>query len=138
MVLTVRDTAPALLQSRQKEMAALLQDRTGLIVEVHQVVAAQRDDGNGSCCQEDPGSSDIWFSAVDPRTQVLCCAVLCCTDPVTQALLQYNDSVAMRHITGRRAQTSLKYTITGDLHLQVSSVCNVSRSNEISLHSKIE
>ncbi len=48
--------------------------------------------------------SDVWFYAVDPASQ---------------ELLWYNSSLMEEKVTGRAAQTNLKYVITGDLHVQV-------------------
>jgi hypothetical protein len=53
-----------------------------------------------------PGS-DVWFYAVDPASQ---------------ELLWYNSSLMEEKVTGRAAQTNLKYVITGDLHVQVKIV----------------
>jgi protocadherin-15 len=107
MVLAVRDTAPELMETRRAELTAWLRDQTGMVVNVHHIGPNQLLDYNGTCCTADPTGSDIWFYAVDPETQTL---------------LGYNDTVALRHITSRSAQTSLKYTITGDLHIQASEI----------------
>lgn len=48
--------------------------------------------------------TDVWFYAVDPETG---------------ELVSSNDTLAEEKITGRQAQTSLKYIVTGDLHVQV-------------------
>ena len=107
MVLSVRDTSPEQLKTKTAEMTSLLRAQTGLVVDIAKVGPAQLLDINGTCCTSDPDSSDVWFYAVDP---------------VSQELLEYNSSRALRFITGRPAQTSLKYTITGDLHVQASEI----------------
>jgi hypothetical protein len=40
-------------------------------------------------------------------------------DPASEELLWYNSSLLEAKMTGRAAQTNLKYVITGDLHVQV-------------------
>ena len=107
MVLAIRDTPSDILDSKSAEINSLLQDQTNLVVNIHRIGQMQLLDVNGTCCTPDPTGSDIWFYAVDPETQ---------------ELLEYNSTVALRHITGRPAQTSLKYTITGDLHVQASEI----------------
>ena len=107
MVLSVRDTPPDVLDTKRDEMTALMRDQTGLIINVHQIAPAQLLDINGTCCNTDPTGSDIWFYAVDPESL---------------ELQEYNSTLALRHITGKAAQTSLKYTITGDLHVQASEI----------------
>ena len=49
--------------------------------------------------------TDVWFYAIDPATQTL---------------LALNESMTVEKITGKQASTSLKYIVTGDLHVQVS------------------
>jgi len=107
MVLSVRDTAPNVLEAKRAEMTSVLRDQTGLIVNIHQIAPAQLLDINGTCCNSDTNSSDVWFYAVDPETQ---------------ELLEYNSTVAQRHITGKLAQTRLKYTITGEMHVQAREI----------------
>jgi hypothetical protein len=51
--------------------------------------------------------TDVWLYAVDPGSE---------------ELLWYNSSLLETKMTGRSAQTNLKYVITGDLHLQVITV----------------
>ena len=48
--------------------------------------------------------TDVWFYALDP------------TD---QRLLAANSSATQAKLTGKQAQTSLKYIVTGDFHVQV-------------------
>ena len=107
MVLSVRDTPPDVLETKREEMTKLMREQTGLVVNVHQIAPAQLLDINGTCCNTDPTGSDIWFYAVDPESL---------------ELQEYNSTLALRHITGKAAQTSLKYTITGDLHVQASEI----------------
>ena len=107
MVLAVRDTEAESLNTRKEEMTALLRDQTGLVVNIDRIVPSQLLDINGTCCTADPTGSDVWFYAVDPDTL---------------ELLEYNSTQTLRHITGKAAQTSLKYTITGDLHVQASEI----------------
>ena len=49
--------------------------------------------------------SDVWFYAVDP---------------ISQKLLRINDSLTEERIFSKQAQTSLKYIVTGQLHVQVN------------------
>ena len=107
MVLSVRDTPPEEMEMKATQLAHIIQEQTGLVIEVDQILPAQQESINGTCCIDNPNSSDIWFYAIDPETQ---------------KILQYNDSAVVDHISGKSAQTSLKYTITGDLHVQASEI----------------
>ena len=107
MVLSVRDTPPEEMEMKATQLAHIIQEQTGLVIEVDQILPAQQESINGTCCIGNPNSSDIWFYAIDPETQ---------------KILQYNDSAVVDHISGKSAQTSLKYTITGDLHVQASEI----------------
>jgi len=107
MVLSVRDTPPEEMEMKADQLAGIIQDQTGLVIEVDQILPAQQEAVNGTCCIENPDGSDVWFYAIDPETQ---------------QILSYNDSTILDHISGKSAQTSLKYTITGDLHVQASEI----------------
>jgi len=107
MVLSVRDTPPDKMEMKRDHLARIIQDQTGLVIEVDQILPAQQEAINGTCCIENPDGSDIWFYAIDPETQ---------------RILSFNDSTVVNHISGKSAQTSLKYTITGDLHVQASEI----------------
>ena len=54
--------------------------------------------------------TDVWFYALDP---------------VEQKLLSANSPVTQDKLTGKQAQTSLKYIVTGDFHVQVYITYNV-------------
>merc|ERR1719474_2273631 len=107
MVLSVKDTPPKEMELKESQLAQTIQEQTGLVIGVDQILPAQQESINGSCCEENPDGSDIWFYAIDPETQ---------------KILSYNDSTIVEHISGKSAQTSLKYTITGDLHVQASKI----------------
>jgi len=107
MVLSVKDTPPKEMELKESQLAQTIQEQTGLVIGVDQILPAQQESINGSCCEENPDGSDIWFYAIDPETQ---------------KILSYNDSTIVEHISGKSAQTSLKYTITGDLHVQASEI----------------
>jgi hypothetical protein len=55
------------------------------------------------CITPLPGT-DVWLYAVEPASE---------------ELLWYNSTLLEAKMTGRAAQTNLKYVITGDLHVQV-------------------
>ena len=107
LVLTVKNTTPEELEGKTERLAEIMRDGTGLLVEVHQVVASLQETENGSCCQENPSASDVWFSAIEPASQ---------------KLLSVNSSKVESLILSRSPQTNLRYTITGELHVQASQI----------------
>jgi len=107
LVLSVKDTPPEEMEMKAENLAHIIQDQTGLVIEVNRILPAQQESINGTCCTENPDGSDIWFYAIDPETE---------------KILPYNHSTVVNHISGKSAQTSLKYTITGDLHVQASEI----------------
>ena len=62
---------------------------------------------NGTCCTEDPSSSDVWFYAISPQDQMI---------------LSLNNSLLKEKVTGKMAATTLKCTVTGDLHIQANEL----------------
>ena len=107
LVLTVKNTTPEELEGKTGRLAEIMRDGTGLLVDIHQVVPALQESENGTCCQENPSASDVWFYAIDPASQ---------------KLLSVNSSKVESSILSRSPQTNLRYTITGELHVQASQI----------------
>lgn len=107
MVLSVKDSPPEEMRDKVDQLVDILQEQSGLVVGVHQVLPMLYVDSNGTCCLEDPSSSDVWFYAIDPTTQTII--------PIDSPLMK-------EHVTNKQAQTSLKYIVTGDLHVQASEL----------------
>ena len=98
VVLTVKNTGPEEVETKVGELEAVMRDQTGLIVEVSRVVGSLVEAENGTCCVESETGADVWFYAIDPKTQ---------------EILSVNSSTVQSSIVNRAAQTSLRYTITG-------------------------
>ena len=108
LVLTVKNISPEELEGKTGRLAEIMRDSTGLLVDIRSpVVAALQESENGTCCQENPDASDVWFYAIDPASQ---------------KLLSVNSSKVEDFILGRSPQTNLRYTITGELHVQASQI----------------
>ena len=107
LVLTVKNTPPEELVSKTERLTEIMRDGTGLVVDIHQVVPALQESDNGTCCEESLTASDVWFYAIDPKTQ---------------KLLSVNTSKVEKLILNKNPQTNLRYTITGDLHVQASEI----------------
>ena len=107
LVLTVKNTRPEELEGKTGRLEEIMRDGTGLLVEVLDTTAALQETENGTCCQENPSASDVWFSAIDPASQ---------------KLLSVNSSKVEKLILSRSPQTNLRYTITGELHVQASQI----------------
>ena len=98
VVLTVKNIGPEEVEAKVPELEAVMRDQTGLIVEVSRVVGSLVEAENGTCCVESETGADVWFYAIDPKTQ---------------EILSVNSSTVQNSIVSRAAQTSLRYTITG-------------------------
>ena len=98
VVLTVKNTGPEEVEAKVGELEAVMRDQTGLIVEVSRVVGSLVEAENGTCCVESETGADVWFYAIDPKTQ---------------EILSVNSSTVQNTIVSRAAQTSIRYTITG-------------------------
>ena len=86
------------LETREKELVQLLESQTGLHVEVDRFVASQYPFNNGSCCRVlGPDSTDVYMHFVDPSTN---------------DILHYNHPTLQRHVTGKRAASNIKYTLS--------------------------
>ena len=107
LVLTVKNTLPEQLEAKAERLTEIMRDGTGLVVDIHQVVPALQETDNGTCCEESLTASDVWFYAIDPKTQ---------------KLLSVNTSKVEKLILNKTPQTNLRYTITGDLHVQASEI----------------
>ena len=107
LVLTVKNTTPEELEGKTGRLAEIMRDGTGLLVDIRQVVPALQETENGTCCQENPSASDVWFYAIEPASQ---------------KLLSVNSSKVETLILSRNPQTNLRYTITGELHVQASQI----------------
>ena len=107
MVLSVSDTKPIKMLEKKEKLQNILTAQSELIVKIHQILPYMELRANGTCCSEDPSSSDVWFYAISPEDQTI---------------LSLNDSVLKKKITGKMAATTLKYTVTGDLHVQASEL----------------
>merc|ERR1719422_1503561 len=62
---------------------------------------------NGSCCEESSRDTDVWLHAISPSSL---------------SILSVNSSEVQSRLLARQAQTSIRYTITGDLHVQASEL----------------
>ena len=98
VVLTVKNTGPEEVEAKVGELEAVMRDQTGLVVEVSRVVGSLVEAENGTCCVESETGADVWFYAIDPKTQ---------------EILSVNSSTVQNTIVSRAAQTSIRYTITG-------------------------
>ena len=107
LVLSVSDTKPTKMLEKKEKLQNILTAQSELIVKIHQILPYMELRSNGTCCSEDPSSSDVWFYAISPEDQTI---------------LSLNDSVLKKKITGKMAATTLKYTVTGDLHVQASEL----------------
>ena len=106
VVLTVKNTGPEEVETKVPELEAVMGDQTGLIVEVSRVVGSLVEAENGTCCVESETGADVWFYAIDPRSQ---------------EILSVNSSTVQNTIVNRAAQTSLRYTITGQQRAKLST-----------------
>ena len=105
IILTVKNTTPEKLSPMSARLAEIIEDQTGLVVEINQIVPSLVPSANGSCCVESGTASDVWFLAIDPDTQ---------------ALLGVNSTKIRKAILSKSAQTNIRYTITGLLLLKES------------------
>ena len=62
---------------------------------------------NGSCCDKSETDTDVWFYLTDPETQMI---------------LGVNNTKVQDTVIDKSSQTSIRYTITGDLHVQASEI----------------
>ena len=107
LVLTVKKADPEEVEAKAGGLTEIMRDRTGLVVDIHQVVPALEITDNGTCCEESLTATDVWFYAIDPNTQ---------------KLLDVNTSKVEKLILNKTPQTNLRYTITGVLHVQASEI----------------
>ena len=98
IILTVKNTSPDKLAPMSQRLAEIIEDQTGLVIEVNQIVPSLVPSVNGSCCVESGTASDVWFLAIDPDTQ---------------AILDVNSTKIRKAILSKSAQTNIRYTITG-------------------------
>ena len=72
---------PEVVNSKRSQLIEILQEQTGLVIEIDQILPAMNPFVNGSCCRINPRSSDVYFHAVDPTTD---------------EILPYNSTVVTR------------------------------------------
>jgi len=106
MVLVIRNRPPEVVKRKKEGLMNILQEQgeaNGLVMGIYQIVSSQERLVNNTCCRLNTNSTDVWFYAIDKQSL---------------AILPYDNT-----ITEDRAQTSLKYTITGaGLELQASEI----------------
>lgn len=81
VVLTISEMKPEMVNSKRVQLIDILQEQTGLVIEIDQILPAMNPFVNGSCCRINPRSSDVYFHAVDPTTD---------------EILPYNSTVVTR------------------------------------------
>jgi len=109
-ILVLKGQSPNQIRPRHDELAKIMSEPTDLIVNIDRSVPMLSKDENGTCCTVSQTDTDVWFYALDP---------------VEQKLLSANSPVTQDKLTGKQAQTSLKYIVTGDFHVQASDVHSV-------------
>ena len=80
-MLTIANTPPDVVNNQRGQLMDILQEQTGLVIEIDQILASMTPFANGSCCRINPRSTDVYFHAVDPKTD---------------EILPYNSSVVTR------------------------------------------
>lgn len=68
IILTISDMTPEELEPKRSELADVLQDQTGLVIEIDKLLPAMSKFPNGTCCRVGSTGTDVYFHAVDPST----------------------------------------------------------------------
>ena len=68
IILTITDVTPQALASKRAELTHVLQDQTGLVIEIDKLLPAMSKFPNGTCCRMGSTGTDVYFHAVDPST----------------------------------------------------------------------
>ena len=68
IVLTVADTPPAEMIKKQAQLVDVIQEQTGLIANIDQMLPAMVKYRNGTCCKPDSTGTDVYFHVTDPKS----------------------------------------------------------------------
>ena len=68
IVLTVVDTPPAEMIKKQAQLVDVIQEQTGLIVNIDQMLPAMVKYRNGTCCKPELDGTDVYFHVTDPSS----------------------------------------------------------------------
>lgn len=105
LVLVILDSPPEKVAEQKSKLTEMLQDTANLVINIEKIESRRY--LNNSRVTTDPGGTDIWFNAVDPKTM--------------QIITATDDKLNM-FVKDHSLQRSVLYAMSGALEMNVDSV----------------
>lgn len=71
MVLVIQDTRTEMVKQNEEKIINVLEDHAKLIIGIEQIIYRQYKSPDNVTVESDPNSTDLWFYAIDPNTELI-------------------------------------------------------------------
>lgn len=71
MILVINDARPDVVKNEEDKIIDVLEEHSKLIIGIEKLTDRQRKLDDNLTIETDPNSTDVWFYAIDPNTELI-------------------------------------------------------------------
>ncbi len=71
MILVINDARPDVVKNEEEKIIRVLEEHARLIIGIEKITPRQSRKSDNVTIESDPNSTDLWFYAIDPNTELI-------------------------------------------------------------------